>query len=110
MPQPNWLVPLAALVLASCASVPAPVTRSPESPAHPAAPEAATPPASPELMGKASALPDAHGSHATPSTAPTAGAVYTCPMHADVTSATPGTCPVCGMALVPKKTPKEEPR
>jgi hypothetical protein len=32
-----------------------------------------------------------------------AGVVYTCPMHSDVHSATPGTCPVCGMTLVPQK-------
>jgi len=29
---------------------------------------------------------------------------YVCPMHPDVTSDEPGTCPVCGMALVPVKT------
>jgi Cu(I)/Ag(I) efflux system membrane fusion protein len=26
---------------------------------------------------------------------------YVCPMHPDVTSDEPGTCPICGMALVP---------
>ncbi len=30
---------------------------------------------------------------------PAGGAGYVCPMHADVRSATPGTCPMCGMAL-----------
>jgi hypothetical protein len=29
--------------------------------------------------------------------------VYTCPMHAEVTSSQPGQCPKCGMNLVPKK-------
>lgn len=29
--------------------------------------------------------------------------VYTCPMHADVRSDRPGTCPKCGMQLVPSK-------
>jgi hypothetical protein len=29
--------------------------------------------------------------------------VYSCPMHPEVTSDQPGTCPKCGMALVPKK-------
>jgi len=29
--------------------------------------------------------------------------VYTCPMHPEVTSATPGTCPKCGMTLVKKE-------
>jgi Cu(I)/Ag(I) efflux system membrane fusion protein len=28
--------------------------------------------------------------------------VFTCPMHAEVQSATPGNCPICGMKLVPK--------
>jgi Heavy metal binding domain len=31
-----------------------------------------------------------------------AAAVYTCPMHPEVTSDKPGTCPKCGMALVKK--------
>jgi hypothetical protein len=32
-----------------------------------------------------------------------AAAGYTCPMHPQVASETPGTCPHCGMALVPRK-------
>ena len=32
--------------------------------------------------------------------------VYTCPMHAEVTSSQPGKCPKCGMNLVPKKDDK----
>lgn len=32
-----------------------------------------------------------------------AATVYSCPMHPEVTSDQPGTCPKCGMALVPKK-------
>src|SRR5439155_13144634 len=27
--------------------------------------------------------------------------VYTCPMHPEIRSASPGTCPICGMKLVP---------
>jgi FtsP/CotA-like multicopper oxidase with cupredoxin domain len=30
---------------------------------------------------------------------------YVCPMHAEVTSSEPGTCPKCGMRLVPAETP-----
>lgn len=40
----------------------------------------------------------------TTKTANTTGqVVYTCPMHPEVTSDKPGTCPKCGMALVEKK-------
>ncbi len=35
-----------------------------------------------------------------------AGAIsYVCPMHPDVVRAEPGTCPKCGMRLVPKSSP-----
>jgi len=30
-------------------------------------------------------------------------AAYICPMHPAVRQATPGTCPTCGMALVPER-------
>jgi P-type Cu+ transporter len=33
--------------------------------------------------------------------APTAGAIYTCPMHPEIRQNGPGTCPICGMALEP---------
>ena len=32
-----------------------------------------------------------------------AAAAYVCPMHPEVTSATPGSCPKCGMSLVKKE-------
>ena len=32
------------------------------------------------------------------------GIVYTCPMHSEIISDRPGTCPKCGMTLVVKKT------
>jgi multidrug efflux pump subunit AcrA (membrane-fusion protein) len=35
--------------------------------------------------------------------------VYTCPMHPQVRSDEPGTCPICGMALVPAKAPAPKP-
>lgn len=37
--------------------------------------------------------------------APTAGTVYTCPMHPEVQSDKPGDCPKCGMRLQPKEPP-----
>jgi hypothetical protein len=47
-----------------------------------------------------------HSQHAaprSPSAAPGSVVVYTCPMHPEVTSNQPGTCPKCGMALVKKQ-------
>ena len=68
-----FAVPLLVLVASACASVPAPATRSPQSPAHPDASEAATPPLRPGLMAEAASafLPAAagaepHAGHAMP--------------------------------------------
>ena len=45
----------------------------------------------------------AGGTTAAPAGAQTAAAViYTCPMHPEVQSKTPGKCPKCGMDLVKK--------
>ena len=33
-----------------------------------------------------------------------AGAIYTCPMHPQIRQPTPGSCPICGMDLVPATT------
>ena len=40
---------------------------------------------------------------ATPKPKPAAATIYTCPMHPEVTSDKPGSCPKCGMTLVKKK-------
>lgn len=133
-------VPLVALVAAACASVPVPATRSPQSPAHPEALEAVTPPLSATLMTEAepafvpgTGAPDPHAGHmpmpgeapaatpppkagaspggheghnpggAVPAATSSAGDSYSCPMHPNVKSDKPGTCPVCGMTLVKKK-------
>jgi hypothetical protein len=29
--------------------------------------------------------------------------LYTCPMHKQIESKTPGKCPICGMTLIPKR-------
>lgn len=100
--------PIAALGLlfVGCVSVPTPATRSPLSPAHPAAPESTTPSAKPELKGEAEA--PAAAVEPAPAGREPAGlaAAYTCPMHPAVSSDQPGTCPICGMALVKKDRPR----
>src|SRR5712691_5669926 len=42
------------------------------------------------------------------SKAPTAGAMYVCPMHAEVCQSAPGACPKCGMALEPEMVTLEK--
>jgi len=52
------------------------------------------------------------GQHERPGNAGREGeaAAYTCPMHAEVVSAVPGSCPRCGMKLVPQPArPKQGP-
>lgn len=39
---------------------------------------------------------------------PSVGAVYTCPMHPEVVSDRPGSCPKCGMALEPREVSAED--
>lgn len=59
---------------------------------------AATAPAS----SSAAALPAVAvaSAEALPGTAPPTTSLYVCPMHPQITSETPGSCPICGMALV----------
>ena len=46
--------------------------------------------------------PGDHSQHGGGQATSAAEAVYACPMHPEVTSDKPGTCPKCGMALVRK--------
>jgi hypothetical protein len=63
-------------------------------PANPNAPESSLSPASQTLAPSASVRP------ATASLA----AAFVCPMHEQVTSDQPGSCPICHMKLVPSTT------
>jgi RND family efflux transporter MFP subunit len=44
---------------------------------------------------------DVHPTSAGPTSAAAPSVIYTCPMHPEVQSNTPGKCPKCGMQLVP---------
>ena len=86
------LLVLSSLTLAGCAS--GQVSSTPAD--HPASPGAA-----PMPMNKSkSGVPGA--GEIVPPPATRVSARYVCPMHADVTSDKPGSCPECGMALVKK--------
>lgn len=100
------------LMLAACASEPRrpPSSLDPSNPEAPEAPPAALPGAlvapgpSPSAEPATQAPHAGHGAEAPPASrdagAPT---VYTCPMHPEVRSDKPGTCPKCGMKLVPEQ-------
>jgi Cu+-exporting ATPase len=45
--------------------------------------------------------PERYLSKSTPTPTPATGAQYTCPMHPEILRDGPGSCPKCGMALVP---------
>ena len=102
----RYAVPLAAvfvLGVAGCAStaVVRPGATDPTNPAAPEAPWAPMPglsadglPAAPELARPGDAPPDAGATDIRG---------YTCSMHPEVHSSSPGQCPKCGMRLIPVK-------
>lgn len=66
-----------------------------------AAPRSSTAPVDPAATLK----PDDFDAPKTPqqASAKTTESYYTCPMHPQIHSATPGKCPICGMTLVKKE-------
>lgn len=97
------------LLLAGCSATPPPTADRAENPASPAATESPRAPFVPPQAAASSAAPHEHHAPApevTPMEAEQHEAdpqtvIYTCPMHPEVRSAEPGTCPQCGMALIP---------
>lgn len=80
---------------------------APLTPNHPASPEAAEAPALPASetlrVESKTAPPDENDAAATRHHNPGAAKpAYSCPMHSEITSATAGRCPKCGMNLTLK--------
>lgn len=78
----------------ACVGPTAEPSRSPRDPANPGAPEA--PAEASDLLARPSPA-------GAPGAGADAGVVYTCPMHPEVRSEAAGTCPKCGMTLVPRQ-------
>jgi hypothetical protein len=93
----RWIIFLwGAVGLGACANGTLP-QRTARHPGHPGASEGHTPP---ELASLSE--------HAAPEAPPAHGTTYVCPMHPEVVSSAPGTCPKCGMKLVPKPSPPKQ--
>lgn len=92
----SWLAMVSWLV-AACGAGDMHVATSRDDPSNPAAPEGVSRPRAAPGATNGSSV------HAHASADAGALTVYTCPMHPEVTSPKPGTCPTCGMHLVPKK-------
>lgn len=95
------------LTLAACASEPKrlPPAQDPSSPEAPEAPPAPLPGtlSAPVATEPPASTGAGHAHPGAPATARDAGVtVYVCPMHPEVRSDTPGSCPKCGMKLVPE--------
>jgi hypothetical protein len=96
--QSRWwtMFVLGAAGLGACANGTLP-QRTSRHPGHAAASEGYTPA---ELASSSE--------HAAPEAPPAQGTTYVCPMHPEVVSSAPGTCPKCGMKLVPKPSPPKQ--
>lgn len=101
-----FLIATATLLSVACATAIrlAPVT--PGSVADPDSPEPPPPTMSETLRpiggGPVVAAPAGYAGHTGDKSLPSETS-YTCPMHPEVVSDLPGTCPKCGMKLVPLK-------
>jgi hypothetical protein len=95
-----------AVVLTACASDPqntapsTPAEHAHRQPATSLVPDEFDAPAASSVAEAAKASGDSHAADEAHE-----AALYVCPMHPEVTSATPGKCPKCGMTLVRKARP-----
>jgi Cu+-exporting ATPase len=100
----SGLLVAALTFVVGCSDGALPPARAASDPSNPAAPEvpfSSSDPAAPPAPGRPADAPSPPGSSAV---------VYVCPMHADVVRDAPGTCPRCGMTLVPKPGAGERPQ
>jgi hypothetical protein len=96
------VIAVVASALTGCADGTLPPVTSLADPSNPAAREAPLPP--PPAMFGASSTPPL----VAPSPPP-GDVVYVCPMHSQIVRDAPGTCPICGMTLVPRPRPAAAP-
>jgi hypothetical protein len=101
-PRLAAVLAVVASLLTGCADGTLPPVTSLADPSNPAAPEAPFPP--PPAMFGASSTPPV----AAPA-APPGDVVHVCPMHSQIVRDAPGTCPICGMTLVPRPRPTPAP-
>lgn len=92
--------------MTACAVGPMPVAQAADDPSNPSAPEGANP--TPVRATTTPMEKFSHGEHAEHGQSHDhgqhqGGVVYVCPMHPEVQSREPGTCPKCNMKLEPKK-------
>jgi Cu+-exporting ATPase len=64
--------------------------------------------ADPDRYGATPIGRPSHEAARAPGTSPASGTEYVCPMHPEITRPTPGSCPICGMALEPRMATAEE--
>ncbi len=97
-PRLSAIITLVASLAIGCVDGTLPPVTSLADPSNPAAAEAPLPPP-PAMFGAPSSPPNAAP------IPPPGSVVYVCPMHAQIVRDAPGTCPICGMTLVPRPAP-----
>ena len=104
--MPRALLITIALLSVGCAST---IRLAPVAPGTAADPASSEPPPPPVSQTLHSEVPPQNTPTPTATEDKSMGSpiVYTCPMHPEVRSDAPGTCPKCGMKLVPMKPARD---